>query len=333
MNHSRQSIEEFVARRNAEKFLFTAGPARLVPRNLTGQRPCFGRGDFDYDKVEEAVLSRLREMSGHPHIARLQGAASLALEIMALNFLCGKVLVVQTGFYAIRLKTLAESAVRRLGAVQRVDSVEWQHMENVSGSYDWVVGCYTETSCALKLGVHRLKKLATKLGARLMLDATASIGLEDGHEEADVIGYSSCKGLFGMTGAAFIAFHAPPSVKVDSLNMDLETHLRKMMTGPYHAICSLAEILPVHDDLREAVFINKRRFRELAGKHLVWPEPLQPQLCSHVDCTVESRDPRAVLYKPRDIKRGSVVCHLGEAHLGSSARGDILNVLDFGNPA
>ena len=35
-----------------------------------------------------------------------------------------------------------------------------------------------------------------------MLDATASIGLESGHEQAEILAYSSCKGLFGLTGAA-----------------------------------------------------------------------------------------------------------------------------------
>ena len=49
-----------------------------------------------------------------------------------------------------------------------------------------------------------------------MLDATASIGLEDGHNWADVISYSSCKGLFGLTGAGFIAFNTLPSNEIKS---------------------------------------------------------------------------------------------------------------------
>ena len=42
-------------------------------------------------------------MTGHSKIARLQGSASLALEIMTLNFLYGKVLVVNTGYYSERM--------------------------------------------------------------------------------------------------------------------------------------------------------------------------------------------------------------------------------------
>ena len=35
------------------------------------------------------------KISGHKHIARLQGAASLALEIMILNYIQGKVLIIE----------------------------------------------------------------------------------------------------------------------------------------------------------------------------------------------------------------------------------------------
>ena len=40
----------------------------------------------------------------------------------------------------------------------------------------------------------------------MILDATASIGLEKKHELADVIFFSSCKGLLGPTGLGFIAY-------------------------------------------------------------------------------------------------------------------------------
>ena len=48
-----------------------------------------------------------------------------------------------------------------------------------------------------------------------MLDATASIGLEPDHNLADVIGFSSCKGLFGPL-AAFIAYKCENKVSVNS---------------------------------------------------------------------------------------------------------------------
>lgn len=324
-----KSIESFVAEQNERKLLFTAGPASLLPENLTGLRPCFGRGDDDYTNVEEQVLGALKAMTGHQHIVRMQGSASLALEIMALNFLYGRVLVISTGYYSDRLKWLADSARCRAGAVKEVIGVDWKNLEAVTGHFDWVFACYTETSCGLKMPIESLSVLAKRLGSRLMLDATASIGLETGHELAEVIGYSSCKGLFGLTGASFIAFNEPATVEVDSFYLRLENHIDKAMTGPYHAICSLADVLPKHDDFRTAVVENKRVFLRRMSNDLTVSPSHQPLLCTHVNCEIKSRDPRAILYKPRSNAGGSVVCHLGEVHLGRSAHAGILDGLEI----
>lgn len=330
MNLNNEIIEKFVKYKNSEKKLFTAGPASLLPENITGLRPCFGRGDQDYAEVEAAVLEMLKQMTGHENIVRLQGSASLALEIMALNFLYGRVLVVSSGYYSDRLNWLANSAQRRIGQVKEVTQLDWRAIDNFSGQVDWILACYTETSCGLKLPIEALHSLAQRLQARLMLDATASIGLEPGHELADVIGYSSCKGLFGLTGAGFIAFNdnEQPSVEVDSFYLSMRTHQEKLMTGPYHAICSLADVLPKHDDFKAAVAENKRVFLRKMEDFLTLPENHQPLLCTHVNCEIKSADPQAILYKPRSNAGGSVVCHLGEAHLGRNAHARILDALD-----
>jgi len=327
MNNTEKSIMAFVEEQNQRKLLFTAGPASLLPANITGLRPCFGRGDDDYDKVEEYVLGRLKAISGQQNIARLQGSASLALEIMALNFLYGRVLVVSTGYYSDRLQWLAESAMRRIGEVKEVDSVPWTHIDSVTDRYDWIFSCYAETSCGLKAPIDGLRVLAKKTNAKLMLDATASIGLEDGHDAAQVVGFSSCKGLFGLTGAAFVAFNEKPSVEVDSFYLRMDTHLNKLMTGPYHTICSLVDVLSEHDDYRAAVMENKRQFLTRMAKYLTLPAEHQPLLCTHVNCEIGGIDSRAILYKPRGISGGSVVCHLGEVHLGRQSKGEILTAL------
>ena len=61
------------------------------------------------------------------------------------------------------------------------------------------MGCPVETSVGLKIPITKLNKLKKRCKAKLALDATASIGLEKDHGFADVLGYSSCKGLFGLT--------------------------------------------------------------------------------------------------------------------------------------
>src|SRR5690606_32257061 len=177
MSGDRRSIQELVAERNSGKLLFTAGPASLLSENLSGLRPCFGRGDADYARLEEEVLAQLLAMSGHRRIARMQGSASLALEIMALNFLHGRVVVIDTGYYARRLHAMADSCRRRGGAVRELLEVRHDEVAALQGRFDWVVACSTETSSGYRQPIADLAQLSARLGARLMLDATASIGL------------------------------------------------------------------------------------------------------------------------------------------------------------
>ena len=323
------SIASFVDQRNRDCQLFTAGPASLLTENLTGLRPCFGRGDTDYLASETQVMEQLTRLSGHSQLIRMQGSASLSLEIVSRNFLNGRVLVVNTGFYSDRMKAMAHSAMVQPGEVRSVDDISWTEIANIAGRFDWVVACPTETSTGLRLPIARLRQLADQLGAKLMLDATASIGLEGDHELANVIAYSSCKGLFGLTGAAFIASHELPAHDVDSFYLSYANHCDKRMTGPYHAILSLADVLPRHADFREAVVINKMVFTERMRKWIPLPDEHQPLLCTRVERKARSPHPTAVLYPSRYPIAGSIVCHLGEVHLGRDARGKILDLLEF----
>jgi 2-aminoethylphosphonate-pyruvate transaminase len=268
-------------------------------------------------------------MSGHSNIARLQGSASLGLEIAILNYVGGRVLVIDTGYYAQRLHQLVNSAARREGRICQIDIIDWSKLTDVRGQYDWVIACVTETSAGILLPIVQVRDLALRVKARMLLDATASIGLELGHESADVIVYSSCKGLFGLTGAAFIAFNELPKDNVDSFYLNLKTHLNKSVTGPYHAIASLYDVLPRHDEFVFAVRENKRQFIERMSQYLVLSAEYQPTLCSYVTCQITSQDSRVVLYTPRNNLGGSVLCHLGEVHLGKSAKGELLNLLEI----
>lgn len=319
-----ETITKLVEIKNREKRIFTAGPASLLSENLSGLEPCFGRGDQNYDLIEGRVLKNLKSLSGHSNIARLQGSGSAALEVMISNFAFGKVLIIDTGYYAQRLYAMAKNACTFFKSIKSVEIIDWKSMDDIEQPYDWLVACYTETSIGLKLDVKKLKQISEKCGAQLMLDATASMGLEDKHDLADVISYSSCKGLFGLTGAAFVAFNELPQVEVPSFNLSLLSHLEKKMTGPYHAICSLDKVMMKHEQIRQAVFTCKKVFAKRFTDQLVFPRGLQPQLCTQVVGRIESLDNRAILYTPRALEDGrSVVCHLGEVHLADASLGEI----------
>jgi len=320
-------IDNHCLNANKEKYLFTPGPSSLNPQNIRGLAPCFGRGDNQYERLEKSVLDSLKNLSGHRNIVRLQGSASLALEILALNFLFGKVVIVETGYYSARILRLANQAMIQLGHITQIEVIPWDQILDYSMTADWVWACPTETSIGLKVPLNVLNSLARRCGAKLALDATASIGLESGHELSSVVAYSSCKGLFGLTGASFVAYNDDPKNEVNSFSLSVDSHRQKLMTGPYHAIQSLFFVLPKHDDLKSAVIANKERFMSMMENKLVWPKMNQPLLCTHVSVRLQSKSGFGVMYEPRSQLSGSVVAHLGEVFLGRAAKGEILNDL------
>lgn len=307
-------LQDLVELKNSNKVLFTPGPASLLLENIVEIAPCFGRGDSEYENVETVVLSELLKFSGHKNIARMQGSATLALEIMVRNFLSGRVIVVSSGYYSKRLEQLVRSTMDECRNIREVEYVSLSEIDGLTEQADWIVACLTETSTATLLPVNKLRNLADRTGSQLMLDATASIGLETGHEKADVIGYSSCKGLLGLTGAAFVAFNESPRNKVQSFNLSLESHIQRKTTGPYHAIQSLSLIIPRHSEYLEKVKRSRDLFCSWQFEDLTAPMSDQPLLCTHTMKRLSSKDTRVILYKPRQQIQGSIICHIGEVH-------------------
>ena len=249
MRHAAQRSLTDIANR---RLMLTPGPAAILYENIVGLKPVFGRGDAEYESVHHAVLSWVKTLSGQDHLLCAQGSATFALELAIQTFLRGKILVVSSGYYSNRLKRL----LRSFGMVE---DVPWDELGQCHGQYDWVACVYTETSCAIKLDLPAVKAKANALGARLFVDATASIGLEPHHELADLMAFSSCKGLSGLVGACFIAHRdGLEEHATDSFILDVNTHRNRMVTGPYHAISSLYPVIPIHERLVERVRNSKR---------------------------------------------------------------------------
>lgn len=318
-------FKKFIEQKNRSKKLFTPGPASLLYENISSIEPCFGRGDDHYQQIEDIVLKKLKKISNHKNIARMQGAASFALEVMINNFIYGKLLIIKTGIYSDRLYSMSISSQLNFKNIKKIDYIEHNKIEEISYKYDWVMGCPVETSIGLKIPIIKFHKLKIRCKAKLALDATASIGLESDHGFADVLGYSSCKGLFGLTGAAFVAFNSPPNNKINQFNLNIQNHLQKKMTGPYHSICSLYNVLKNYNDFKYAVIANKKVFLKKMKNYLSYSKDQQPNLCTLINRKIAKRDNRTILYESRADITGSVVCHLGEVHLKRKAKGEIIN--------
>ncbi|MAH97795.1 MAG: hypothetical protein CMA12_00390 [Euryarchaeota archaeon] len=314
-----------------KKKLFTPGPASLLVENISSIEPCFGRGDDQFEKLEKYVLNRLKKITSHTNIARMQGSASFALEVMINNFIYGKLLIIKTGTYSDRLLSMSIASKHNYRKIKKIDYVDHKNINHISGKYDWVMACPVETSIGLKIPISRLFKLKKKCKAKLALDATASIGLEENHGYADILGYSSCKGLFGLTGGAFVAYNEAPNNNINQFNLNIYNHIEKKMTGPYHAICSLNDVLKNYNDFKYAVIANKKYFLKKMQPYLTHGINEQPNLCTLINKKIFKKNKNVVLYQSRADIAGSVVCHLGEVHLKRKAKGEIINSIKISN--
>tara|TARA_Y100001968_G_C19445016_1_gene764827 strand:- start:3583 stop:4575 length:993 start_codon:yes stop_codon:yes gene_type:complete len=307
-------LESFAFRANNQKNMYTAGPSSLLPSCLEAIGPCFGRNDELYDKAHGYVEKFLCEMTSHKNLISLQGSASIAIEIGLINFCRGNILLVNTGYYSDRIYNILRKNSRSLDL--NIDYIPYKDLEySHQESYDWIVACYTETSCAFKIDVELIKNLCFNYKSKLFLDATASIGLENKHHLADVICYSSCKGLFGLTGACFIAYNdLNIEPREDSLYLDINTHINHAVTGPYHQILSLYGIFKDYDCYVNRVKCWQKCFSEVFRENLIYDEINQPYLCTLLDSRLKYKMENPVPYKPRTNNKGDVVCHIGQVH-------------------
>ena len=325
----RDSLNNFVNEENSKKPIFTPGPSSLLVDNILGLKPCFGRGDIDYKKTENYVLNSIKSLAGQQNIVRMQGSASLAIELSIKNFITGKVLLVDSGYYSDRLKFILNNE-KEIDKDLEIEFVNYADLKNLEGnSYDWVVGCYVETSTGFKHSISEIKKFVDAVGAKLFLDATASIGLEENHNYADLLAFSSCKGLFGLTGASFITFNDLKIKPINSFYLDIRNHLEKKMTGPYHQICSLELVLKNYSFYKQAVLNTKNDFMKRFLDFIIYPQENQPYLCTFVNKKIKANNENVILYSSRGKNLGSIACHLGEVHLGNKANGRINNLIEI----
>jgi 2-aminoethylphosphonate-pyruvate transaminase len=268
--------------------------------------------------MSEVVTDWIKKLSGQDEVVTMQGSATLALELAAHSFVTDKVLLVSTGYYSDRLEKLLPQDCD-------LTICKYEELNSIKDNFDWVLCAYTETSVAFKVDLESVKNKANKCGAKLFVDATGSIGLEDDHQLADVMAFSSCKGLFGLTGAGFVAYKSDLTPKdLNTFYFNLNTHINKMTTGPYHAIASLYGIIEKHNIFKNRVVNSKNTILEKYQD--IVRENNQPLLCTYLEGEVVLNDSNIVLYSPRSELSGSVICHFGEIHIENNRIDKRINI-------
>lgn len=329
-----RALASIIQKRNAQKPMFTPGPSNLAVSNILDIRGVFGRDDAEYDHIEATVLENIRQLTGHDFITRMQGSATTAIDVATTNFVTGNVLIVVSGYYSQRLTEIYKRKEQLLTNTN-ITVIEYtdiaDEMQN-NRNFDWVVTAYTETANGFRSDIHLLHQLKQKKQARLFLDATASINLEDHHDLADACAFSSCKGLGGLAGAGFITWRKgclpEHATKQLPWALDINTYINKMTTGPYHAICSLYSISKNFASITENVQKSKIAFLEKIGDRSVQQNANEPNLCTLFNGTPDFA--KGVKYSPRTVAEGqAVVCHLGDMFSDAEHIGEIYQHLSI----
>tara|TARA_B100001989_G_C24525261_1_gene458278 strand:- start:224 stop:1549 length:1326 start_codon:yes stop_codon:yes gene_type:complete len=303
-----RAFQSLISKRNKEKLMLTPGPSSICESSIKNIEPVFGRGDKNFQFINNSVTEWLKNLSGQDEIISLIGSATLAIEIAILNFLKGKILILNTGFYSRRIYKI-------ISKYHNAELIDLSQISNINKNYDWIAACFTETSKGYKFNINLLKELKSKTKANLFLDATGSIGLEDGHELADLVAFSSCKGLMGLTGGAFIG--KKNYIKKNKSNelpfyLDYKTHFERLVTGPYHIVHGLFHIKDIHNSLRNNIKEFQIEFLNRYRDYLVWDVENQPKLCTLIKANLEINSfKNVVLYKSREMQEfHNIICHL-----------------------
>lgn len=304
-----RAFHSLVSKMNVNKKMYTPGPAQLSADSLLRIRPVFGRGDSEYERIEEKVLNGLLNLTSKKKIVRLQGGSTNGIEVAMVNFLAGRVLFIDSGYYSKRAHDTAKSNPL-LKDLEIYRCTPKQLTEFFGESFDWIFISHSETGDGWKFSEQMLEEIKLNFsGAKFMFDSTASINLEE-ENISDVQCFSSCKGLGGLTGAAFIAYdQSPASNRTLPFTLDINTYENKLFTGPYHAICSLEKNIENLEVIHNNVRREKEKFISEHKENLIHSLENQPLISTKISKEI-SQESNSIYYRPRSANKGeSVVCH------------------------
>lgn len=282
------------------KITLCPGPGAKIKEWQTSQKEYFGRGDKEYAKIKEKTLNWLRKVSKKKNIVAIPGAGTTAAYIAFKNFLNKKILIVDTGYYSKRWIKLCGQLFKK----EKLFICDFKDLDKFKIKVDWVVFVYVETAECKIFDIKKIHNFKKKYKCKLMLDATASIGLEKNHNKADVMFFSSCKGLFGPTGLGFIAYDQEKINNNLNFFDDLKTYEKSMFTMGYNCLAALFEISKKHKFYLQRLLYARRLLLKFSRNQI------NPIIGLDINFKLKKKR-NVVYYKPRDNKSFQPIFFLG----------------------
>ena len=287
------------------KITFCPGPGAVIPEWFDNQKEYFGRGDEEYKKIKNKTLKWLRKKSGQDHVIPVPGAATTAAIIALNSFVEGNVLVINTGYYSTRWFNY----LKKTNIAKKTDFLSFDNFikKKITQKYKYIIFVYVETASCTKFDLKKIYKKCKVLRAKLIVDATASIGLESNHKLADVIFFSSCKGLFGPTGLGFIAYKKTIKIKSSpDFLLDYKTHEESKYTLGYNCMAALYSISKKHNYYKKKILFAKKFLK----KYLI--NKNGPLIGSGLKITLKDKKLKnTIFYIPRKHPGYDLIFYLG----------------------
>ena len=206
-----------MATRRHELYLLTPGPLTVAPEV---------KAEMLHDRSPNAELHReltagvrryLLEIcngTGTHECVPIQGSATYAIEagLQTLMPREGKLLVVQNGFYGLRLRELAEGLRLRVTALE-LPMLPLPARADIEGALDGdpeithVLLCHAETGTGVLNPIEEVAAVARERGVKLFVDAVASFGgfpIDAAALDAEAIFVSPNKCLESVPGIAMV---------------------------------------------------------------------------------------------------------------------------------
>jgi len=264
-------------KKNSLRITFCPGPGALIPEWSEGQTEFFGRGDNYYNSIKKKTLNWIKKISQQNNVIPIAGSGSTAAILSFNTFLKGKVCIVKTGYYSDRWYEY----LKKTKLVKKIKYLTIQNLKKQKSKFDWIIFVYVETASCRKFDIKKVFEIKKKTKSKLMVDATGSIGLEKNHNLADVIFFSSCKGLFGPTGLGFVAYkNKIKKIKSKDFWYNYETHEKSKYTLGYNCLAALEKISVNHSKFKKKIMYAKNFMQEYT---------LDPTSCPNIGISLKKK--------------------------------------------
>lgn len=257
--------------RRHDLYLLTPGPLTVAPevkREMLADR---SPNAEPHSALTAAIRDYMLEICngrGTHECVPIQGSATYAIEAAFHAFVPrdGKLLVIQNGFYGMRLREIAEGiglpvAVLEFPMLPLPTGADIEAALTADPSITHIVLCHVDTGTGIRNPVEEIAEVARRRGVGVLVDAVASFGtfpLDAGALDLTAIMISPNKGLEGVPGIGLVVAQraALEAAKGRSPSVVLDLHAQWRFfeekgnqwrwTPPTHVIGALGKAIDRH---------------------------------------------------------------------------------------